>query len=272
MFALRVGAAAFGGLALGFLGGMVGFGQGRSLLLLVYWVAEDPINAPGTNNAVTIMASATGSWSHFREARVAFGVLALMGIPSVVGAFLGGFYGGLVPRAILLVFVGLIGIAYSYNLLTGSGGGHQNRRKLSPSESDSAWQVRASATRVTGGQGLKAISLSFAIGLLGGMVGLGLGQLRLPTMLQILRLDPRIAVGTSLAIGTLTGCFGFLGRVLHLQVDWAVLVILGPMAMLGSYIGAKQTGKMSPQRVMRLMGVVIGTGSVLLFWLAYTQL
>ncbi len=45
MFALRVGAAAFGGLALGFLGGMVGFGQGPSLLLLVYWVAEDPINA-----------------------------------------------------------------------------------------------------------------------------------------------------------------------------------------------------------------------------------
>jgi len=59
---------------------------------------------------------------------------------------------------------------------------------------------------------------------------------------------------------------------LSLQVDWAVLAILGPMAMLGSYIGAKQTGKMSPERVMRLMGVVIGTGSVLLFWLAYTQL
>ena len=59
-FALRAGAAAIGGLALGFLGGMVGLGQGRGLLLLVYWVTEDPINAPGTNNVVSLLASATG--------------------------------------------------------------------------------------------------------------------------------------------------------------------------------------------------------------------
>ena len=85
-------------------------------------------------------------------------------------------------------------------------------------------------------------------------------------------MDPRVAVGTSLAIGALTGCFGFFGRLLHLQVDWTILVILGPMAMLGSYLGAKQTGRMSPQVVRRLMGAVIATGSLLLFWLAYNQL
>lgn len=177
-----------------------------------------------------------------------------MGIPSVVGAFIGGFYGGLVPSAFLLVAVGLLGCWYGYALQTSRCGGRRPRRDIGPTVAEDGSPVTSFAIHVSVRRGLRANSLGFAVGLLGGMVGLGLWQLRLPTMLQVLGMDPRIAVGTSLAIGALTAGFAFLGRVLPLQVDLTVLVILGPMAMLVAFLGAKQTGKMSPQTVRRLMG------------------
>ena len=116
------------------------------------------------------------------------------------------------------------------------------------------------------------MSLGFSIGLFGGTVGLVLGQIRLPAMIQILRMEPRVAAGTNLAIGGVTGLFGFLGHALHFEIDWAVLVILGSTAMLGSYLGAKQTGRLSPETLRRWMGWVMVITSMPIFWLAYTQL
>jgi uncharacterized membrane protein YfcA len=49
---------------------------------------------------------------------------------------------------------------------------------------------------------------------IGGVVGLGLVQLRLPAMIQVLGVDPRIAAGTNLVISTFTGLFGFIGHLL----------------------------------------------------------
>jgi uncharacterized membrane protein YfcA len=46
-------------------------------------------------------------------------------------------------------------------------------------------------------------------------------------MIEVLRMDPRVAAGTNLAIGTLTGLFGFVGHLLNFQVDLVVLLFLG---------------------------------------------
>src|SRR3990167_6740889 len=91
-FAVRLTIAAGGGLATGFVGGMVGLALGRPRLLLVYWTANSPVNAAGTNILISTLASAIGSWQHLREGRVDLGVLLLMGVPSAAGAFLGGMF------------------------------------------------------------------------------------------------------------------------------------------------------------------------------------
>lgn len=44
------------------------------------------------------------------------------------------------------------------------------------------------------------------------------------------------------------------------------------MAMLGAYLGAGHTGKMTLRNLQRWMGAIMMTTSLLLFWLAYTQL
>jgi len=81
-----------------------------------------------------------------------------------------------------------------------------------------------------------------------------------------------MAVGTTRAIGTLTSLSGFLGHLLHLEIDWLVLLILGPMTMLGAYFGAKQTGKMSLRTLRHWVGAMMLITSLPIFWLAYQQL
>ncbi len=274
VFIIRLVVAAVGGLATGFFGGMVGLGGGRPRLLVVYWAAENPVDAAGTNLLVSALASTTGTWKHFREGRVDGRVLALIGIPSFVGAFIGGFFGGLTPRAPLLVVVGIITTFFGYGMLTGRLGGQLEGRDNPPSTAAEISSSAAGRTLVdlSVRQRLLEMSLGFGIGLFGGVVGLGAGGLRLPAMVQILGMDVRIAVGTNRAIGAMTQLFGFLGHVLHLEVDWAVVVILGPMAMLGSYLGASQTGRISPQMLGRWIGAVMVLTSLPIFWLAYTQL
>ena len=65
--------------------------------------------------------------------------------------------------------------------------------------------------------------------------------------------------------------FGFLGHMLHLEVDWAVFAVIAPAAMAGATLGARQTGRMSPTALKRLMGVVMVVVALPLFSVAFTQ-
>ena len=278
VFVFRLVAIALGGLATGFLGGMMGLALGRPRLLLVYWAAENPLAAAGTNILIGSLVAAAGAWRHFREGRIDFGIVAFMGIPTMAGAFLGGFYAGLAPRGVLLVVVGVMSMWYGFKLLRN--GGTDRRQDRSAAEpvpgaqaapSGNPSPVAAGAVKPSLRRRLKEMGFGFGIGLFGGVVGLLLGQLRLPAMIQGLGLDPRMAAGTNLAIGFLAGMLGFLGHMLHLEVDWAVFAVIAPTAMAGAYLGARQTGRMSPRTLKRLMGVVMVVVALPLFWVALTQ-
>lgn len=270
---IKLLAAVLGGLITGFIGGMVGLALGRPRLLLVYWTANNPANAAGTNILISGLASATGTWQHFREGRIDYQVLALMGIPTFIGAFVGGFFAGMVPVALLLVVVGVTTTWYGYGLFTGRrrARGQEGPRVAAAASDDSASLDVSARTKTPVRRYATEMGLGLGIGLFGGVVGLVLGQLRLPAMINVLGLDPRIAAGTNLAIATFTGLFGFAGHMLHWRIDFLLLLVMGSTAMLGSYLGAKQTGKLSPRTLRRWMGAVMIITAIPLFWLAYTQ-
>jgi uncharacterized protein len=270
---IKFAVAVIGGLVTGFVGGMVGLALGRPRLLLIYWTANSPLNAAGTNILISGLAALTGTWQHFREGRIDYQVLALMGIPTFIGAFIGGFFAGMVPTAILLVIVGVTTTWYGYGLFTGRRRRRQEAGGSGPAASDhSSSAVQVARPKTSLRRYLLEMVLGLGIGLFGGVVGLVLGQLRLPAMMNVLGVEPRIAAGTNLAIATFTGLFGFIGHILHWRIDFLLLIAMGSMAMLGSYLGAKYTGKVSPGTLRRWMGAVMIVTSLPIFWLAYTQL
>jgi uncharacterized membrane protein YfcA len=113
--------------------------------------------------------------------------------------------------------------------------------------------------------------IGFSIGLLGGAVGLILGSLRLPALIAVLELDPRVAVGTNLAIGVLMGGFGWLGHVTRGQVDYPLLVLMGLTAMVGTYWGARLTGRLRVRELLNLMAAVLFVVGLLLLWDAFRR-
>ena len=146
VFVFRLLAIALGGLATGFLGGMMGLALGRPRLLLVYWGAENPLAAAGTNILIGSLVAAAGAWRHFREGRIDFGIVAFMGIPTMAGAFLGGFYAGLAPRAVLLVVVGVMSMWYGFKLLRNGG---KDRRQAPPNPCPAPKRRQAETPRLS---------------------------------------------------------------------------------------------------------------------------
>jgi hypothetical protein len=82
--------------------------------------------------------------------------------------------------------------------------------------------------------------------------------LRLPLLVRHLKGNVSVAVGTNMAIGCLTAVAGvvtawFVGS----GFDVLALLIVGPPTVLGSYLGAGLTGRLSKEALQRALGWVI---------------
>ena len=95
------------------------------------------------------------------------------------------------------------------------------------------------------------------IGLLGGAVGLILGTLRMPALIRSVGLSPHAAVGTNLVVGFFLGVAGFVGHLLHSEVEWLVLAVSVAGAVPGAWLGARSTGRLDERTLRRLIGVVL---------------
>ena len=123
---------------------------------------------------------------------------------------------------------------------------------------DSDSGVRSAITALSG----------LAIGALGGAVGLILGSLRLPALIRVLRMDPRAAVGTNLTIGFAMGSVGWIGHVSGGHVNYPVMLLMAATAVVGSYIGARYTGKVTLDRLIKTVGAVLLVIGLMLLWRA----
>ena len=103
------------------------------------------------------------------------------------------------------------------------------------------------------------------IGILGGLVGLVLGSIRLPAMINIVKTEPKIAVGTNMLISSVMGMAGFIGHLINNEVNFLYLIVLGPSAMIGGFLGAKYTNRLSTLTLKKLIGLVLAIVAVVIF-------
>ena len=171
--------------AVGVQGGFVGLALGTMRLPALLLLGVPSAMAGGTNILVSGLSAMTGTIRHLREGRVDRRLVLAMGVPAVVGAFIGGFGSDIVEASVLRAAAGVLVLWQGVEFLL---------------------RVRGQAAAQQGGlEGSRGIftprrvaieaSIGFGVGLLGGAVGLILGSIRLPAMVRILRVDPRMAAG-----------------------------------------------------------------------------
>ena len=245
--------------AIGVLGGFVGLALGTMRLPTLLLIGVPAPVAAGTN--ISGASSVVGAISHYRGGRVNLRLVVTMGLPSFVGAFIGGFYAHLAPEDLLIFAVGVLVLWQGVELVNRAG------REVASGASGSAFAdaVAASSGPAKTSRTTVASTIGLVIGLVGGAVGLILGSLRIPALIRILEVDPRIASGTNMFIGTLMGATGWIAHVARGNVDYPLMFLLATSAMIGVAIGSRYTGRVSLQGLIMTMGVVmIGIGALLI--------
>ncbi len=238
----------------GIVGGVVGLALGTMRLPFLLLMGMAPPLAAGTNILVSTLSAVTGSYRHYREGRVDLYVVAVQGIPAVVGAFIGGFGSGWVHEGLLILLAGAL-VAWQGVELWLRAAKIESKTTAPPVSLTSEKAV--GFARWSAGRVATEALVGFGVGLLGGAVGLILGTLRLPALITILNIDPRIAAGSNLVIGFLMGGFGWIGHVARAEVDYPVLILMGATGMVGTYYGARLTGKISIRSLLYLMAIVL---------------
>ena len=189
------------------------------------------------------MAALTASVTHVRAGRIDWRVFLWMAPPSVLAAAAGGLLSGRVPGTALLVAIGVTLLVFGLDLL-----------RPRPTRAARAETVSRGAAVATGAM----------IGLLGGFVGLILGSLRIGALIRFAGADTFRAVGTNVAVGFCLGVAGVLG---HLAggVDWTLLGVGSAASVPGALLGARLTGRLNEQQLLRAVGIVLlVAGSALL--------
>jgi uncharacterized membrane protein YfcA len=219
--------------------------------------------AGGTNIVVSTLSALTGSYHHLRERRIDLGVLLAMGVPSVVGAFVGGFFSEVAPEGLLVGLAGAFVLWQGVEFLV--------QVRVRPSAGSPGHVIPQKRLTFNRQRLSTEAGIGLGIGLLGGAVGLILGSIRLPSLIRILKMDPRVAAGTNLAIGFLVGAFGFAGHGLKGQVDVTLMGAMGAAGMVGTYFGARLTKRVGANTLIIATGWVLIVVGALLVWNAYLR-
>jgi uncharacterized membrane protein YfcA len=208
---------------------------GTLRLPLMILLASSPASAAGTNIGVSAASAAAGSVRHAREGRVSWPVVWWMLPPSVVGAFLGGYFGSDLPEVALLAVAAGILAFNGLDLL------------LRPFHAKPRTRLRV-APAVLGGLG---------VGALGGAIGVILGTMRMPVLLRGVGMTAAKAVGTNLVVGFAVGAVGLAAHAARLEVEWELLAVCAPAAVVGGWLGAHVTGRLSELFLRRAIGIAL---------------
>ena len=221
-------------------GGAVGLVLGNIRLPVIVFAATTPAAGAGANIGISGVSALTAAIVHIRAGRIDWRLVAWLTPPSIVGALVGGYVGGKVPKNAFLVTIGVFLLLMAADLLR-------------PREPAPARRMTHTETVLIGG----------GIGLLGGFVGLILGSLRLPAMLRMG--EPlAAAIGTNVTVGFFVGAAGVVG---HLPggVDWTLLAVGSAASVPGALLGARLTGRLPEAQLKRaIAGILVVAGVALL--------
>ena len=221
-----------------YVSGMVGMALGvvRLPILIAFGISV-PI-AAGVNLAVSSVTAITSGWEHYRSGRIAFRVVILVGVPSFIGAFVGSLASDSISVWILLSLVTLVLLWSGLIALLRALRFHEPKN----ANPESIQGPLPNKRRL-----LLETAVGFVIG----------GTVRMPALVNVLKLHPGIAVGTNTIIGLLVGVSGFAGKLINGDIDILLIALLGITGMVGSYLGALRTGQMNTNNLRLAIGIVL---------------
>ncbi|MGE0724710.1 MAG: sulfite exporter TauE/SafE family protein [Alphaproteobacteria bacterium] len=259
------------GTMVGFIGGVFGVGGAFLMTPFLIFIGVPPAVAVGSSANTVIAASTTSVYGHWRrgtiDMRMAWVVVA------------GGFVGSAAGVALfgLLRSLGQIDlfISVSYVVLLGSLGGlmaveatrtflRQRRPAATRRRLHQHYWMHGLPLKVRFPRSRLYISvlmpllLSFGVGLLSGVMGVGGGFIMVPAMIYLLGMPTQVVPGTAqVQVVFVAASVTVLQAVQHQTVDALLAMVLLLGGVVGSHFGSVLSGRLRGEQLRGLLAIVL---------------
>ena len=234
------------GLFTGFLSGLLGIGGGIIMAPLLLYVpvffGEPPLSmqtVAGLTIVQGVVACIAGGLTH-RKFNFLSDQLALwMGTALFIFSLAGGISSRYVTNQVLMIIFAVMAYLAATIMLTGK----------PEEEYPDVAQSQFNKTR--------SVLISAVVGFSGGLVGQGGSFLLIPLMTSFLKVPTRIAIGTNLAIVTLSALAAFTGKAITGQIAWPLTLPIILTVVTAAYIGANLSRFVSVENLRIVLAVCI---------------
>lgn len=229
---------------------MMGQGGGALYTPLQVWLGVDFHQAATTSLFLIIVTSVAASLVFHKARKIDWPMAVVLETVTAVGGFAGGLGSAWFSGATLsVVFAAVIAAASVFMIRPMKEHQHCSNRV----QGFFSWK------RMLGEQAYcvnlaVALPLSFAAGILSGMVGVGGGLIKVPMMVLVLGIPMDIAIGSSALMVGLTASGGFAGHLLSGHWDWRISLILAVAVFVGGQIGSRLTIRLDKAKLKKGFG------------------
>lgn len=221
------------GAGVGFLSGLLGIGGGIVMFPLLLYVPPlygfgqiDVKSITGLTMTQGFFSALTAMFYYHKNALVNKSLVFTLGFSLFLSSFIGSLVSKKVSDASLLLVFGVLALIASVMMLIPRSYARDELTEDKVTYNKSA-----------------AIGIGTMLGFSIGLVGQGGAFILIPTLLYVLKIPLRVALGSTLAIGLFSSSAGLAGKVATGQVPFllAVPLLAGaiPAARLGSIVGKK---------------------------------
>jgi uncharacterized membrane protein YfcA len=271
--ALEITLLALLGVVVGTYGTLVGVGGGFlvvPLLLLIYKLP--PAAAAATSLVVVLLNATSGSVTYVRRGRVDIRTGLLLAAATVPGAFfIGPELAERIPERAFKIGFGIFLLAMAALLF------FRPERQASASRATSrrgVWRIRRSFRDANGNatdyefDAMLAIVLSFAVGILSSMLGIGGGIVHVPALIHFMAFPVHVATATSQFVLAFTAAAGVAKYASEGHVVWPLAGAVGVGVIIGAQLGARLSQRMRGTRIVRLLVLAVVVLGIRLLWSA----
>lgn len=220
------------GLTLGLLGGG---GSVLTVPLLVYALGLAPKVAIASSLAVVGMVSLVGAHQHARAGNVEVRTAVVFGLVAMVGAWLGARASVWLPGTVQLALFAVVMLVAAVFMLRG----------------------RPDVQGTTPRNRTVVATAALAVGALTGVVGVGGGFVIVPTLVLLLGVPMKRAVGTSLLVIAMNSTAGFVGYLSQVTIPWGLLAGFALFALAGIVIGSRLAQHLAAETLRKAFAVFL---------------
>ena len=249
------------GFLVGTFGTLIGAGGGFILVPVLLFLYPDlqPEVVTSISLAVVFLNASSGSIAYAKLKRIDYKSAIIFAIATLPGSIIGALVTSRIPRHFFNVILGilLIGVAV-YLLIRPTHPHHENYDEHGNKVKRTITDVYKVKFTYSFNQ-LAGIIMSFFVGFLSSLLGIGGGIIHVPALANLLHFPVHIATATShfiLAIMALAGTIVHMIQGSFWQ-EWTKAVFIGIGVVGGAQLGARLSEKIKPKGIIRALAIAL---------------